>query len=94
MNSTSLKFSKFQIEDGSASVPPNSVDLLNFLIKNKQPTVSSPFGPIDVDDIGVGPDGSVIFKNVTFAEKVKQAKAQTPSAEINIGQCMEVNAVC
>jgi hypothetical protein len=94
MNSTALKFSNFQIENGRASVPPNSVDLLSFLIKNKQPTISTPFGPIDVDDIGVEPNGSILFKNPIFVDKVKHAKALSPNAFINIGSCVEVNGAC
>jgi hypothetical protein len=97
MKSASVKLSAIKIKDGNVTIPSNNVDLLNLLIKNKQPSISSPFGDINIDDIGVAADGSVIFKNAILKEKIQEAKKKTPSAELNIGSCKEtitVNGAC
>lgn len=70
-----------------------STELLNFLIQNKEDSIPSDIGAIDIKDISLDENGRIVFSN-TKTELLEKLKKNPDVLALNIGSCNSNNIVC
>lgn len=79
--------------DSNEAKLDESTELLNFLIQNKEDSIPSDIGAIDIKDISLDENGRIVFSN-TKTELLEKLKKNPDILALNIGYCKSNNIVC